>query len=89
MYSVPKTHEIAQHIEIRKEPIGNGFFMSGAITISEDGKLKFRFDDVQPAIDDYDPFKEAMTNFLERLGILQKITEQKIKEENEKIGVSF
>ena len=89
MYTLPKENELAQHIEIRKEPIGNGFSISGAITVSPEGDLKFRFDDVQPAIGDYDPFKDAMTNFLVKLGILDKITAQKIKEENEKKVFSF
>ena len=89
MYSLPKDGVLAQHIEIRKEQIGNGFSISGAIIISPEGDLKFRFDDVQPAIGDYDPFKDAMTNFLVKLGILDRITAQKIKEENEKKVFSF
>ena len=89
MYSMPKDGVLAQHIEIRKEQIGNGFSISGAIIISPEGELNFRFDEVQPAIGEYDPFKEAMTNFLEKLGLLDKITAQKIKEENDKKDVFF
>jgi len=89
MYTLPKEGELAQHIEIRREQIGNGFQISGAIIVSPEGDLKFRFDDVQPAIGDYDPFKDAMTSFLVKLGILDKITAQKIKEENEKKVFSF
>ena len=34
MYTLPKDGVLAQHIEIRKEQIGNGFSISGAIIIS-------------------------------------------------------
>ena len=88
MYSLPK-NAVAQHIEIRKERIDNGYVISGAITVDESGKIKFRFDDVQPLIDEYDMFKEAMTNFLKKLGILEKIAQEKINQENAKKDVFF
>lgn len=88
MYSLPKD-EVAQHIEIRKEKIDNGYIITGAISVSESGDIKFRFDDVTPTIDEYDSFKEAMTNFLKRLGILEKIAQHKINLENAKKDVFF
>lgn len=88
MYSLPKD-AVDQHIEIRKERIDNGYVISGAIMVSKSGDIKFRFDDVQPMIEEYDSFKDAMTKFLKRLGILEKIAHEKIIQENAKKDVFF
>ena len=74
MYSVPNPDHAQHAIEIRNEVIDSGFCISGAIFVNEKGRLKFRFDKVEPEIAEYEEFKSAMARFIYKLGIFEKIS---------------
>jgi hypothetical protein len=74
MYSVPNPDHSQHAIEIRNEVIDSGFCISGAIFVNEKGRLKFRFDKVEPEIAEYEEFKSAMAKFIYKLGIFEKIS---------------